>query len=58
MKEYKTLAGLADIQTELCLTEMSKGSMGVFKDRMYPIIFEIIFKDVVKEWEANENEEI
>ena len=48
MKNYKKIAQDADLRTEECLKEMSKGAMGVFKDRMYPVVFKEIFIDMLK----------
>jgi hypothetical protein len=48
MTDYIKMAGASDLLTESCLSEMSKGKQGVFKDSLYPIVFKIIFEDMIK----------
>ena len=59
MTDYIDMATKADLLTESCLSKMSKGALGVFKDTLYPIVFKTIFEDMIKKQritEAKENE--
>lgn len=42
-------AELADSITEDCLKEMSRGSMGIFKNKMYPLVFKIVFEKLINQ---------
>jgi len=46
--KYDQIAREADLETEECLRQMSRGTDGVFKKQMYPIVFEMIFKQLMK----------
>lgn len=46
--KYQFYAREADLMTEECLRQMSKGTDGVMKVGMYPIVFDIIFEDLIK----------
>jgi hypothetical protein len=47
-KDYPELAKIADLVSEECLRRMSRGTLGVMKGQMYPIVFEIVFLDLVR----------
>ena len=49
MTDYIDMATKADLLTESCLSKMSKGTMGVFKETMYPIVFKAIFEDMMNQ---------
>lgn len=46
--DYAEVAKIADVASEECLRKMSEGCDGVFKDSMYPKIFDSIFNDILK----------
>ena len=47
-KDYPELSRLADLATEESLRKMSRGSDPVDKGMMYPIVFQVIFRDMVE----------
>lgn len=45
--DYVNMADRADKLTEQALSRMSQGTLGVFKDKMYPIVFKSIYDDLI-----------
>jgi len=46
--KYDKIALEADKETEEALRQMTYGSMGVFKKKMYEILYPIIFQDLIR----------
>jgi len=46
-KDYSQIARRADIITEECLRQMSRGADGVMKWQNYPIVYGIVFKELL-----------
>ena len=46
-RDYSLLARRADIITEECLRQCSRGADGVMKWQTYPVIYGVVFKDLL-----------
>lgn len=46
--DFEEAARRADLASEACIRQMSRGTTGVFGDTMYPILFKVIFERLIK----------